>query len=81
MSRQNIIFTNSQRTCEITCNEELTYDPYIPEIRTSIKKSNKAIFIQNELPKVIHGDTFEIKAMTISKEHAYCLYRLSLIHI
>lgn len=74
MIRPDITLTNSQRTCIITCKEEFTYDPYLPEKRSYVKQSNKAVFIQREVPNFLMGK-IKFKGK-VNKDTAECLYNL-----
>lgn len=75
MNRPDIVLTNTQRTCTITCKEEFTYKPYIPKKRTVLKKSTKAVFLQRSVPQFINGDVISFKALVL-KPTAYCLYQM-----
>ena len=56
MARPNIILTNEQRECVISCREGFRYEPYIPKKRTFTKESTKAIFINRLTPCFITGE-------------------------
>ena len=74
MIRPDIVLENSQRTCTITPKEEFKYKTPIPKKRSHTKESNKAIFIQREVPCFL---TTEIQfSGKVNKDTAYCLEQL-----
>lgn len=73
MPRNDIIFQNTERTCTITCREEFLYKPYTPKKRSTLKKTNKALFIQKSEPFFLYGDNVAFTAK-VSKQNADCIY-------
>lgn len=69
--RPEITLSNSLRECTMDCSEEFKYKFPTTKKRTHIKESNKAIFIQRQIPCFL---TYDIKfSGKVTRKTADCL--------